>query len=967
MIEVRRTEPHTSRPLTRLTLAWTFLAAALLTSLTGCDNVGRAVAFTGGGAGGGGGDGVGGPPGAPFQGARPVRGNPRILAVEPSGPLPFALTSPIVVTFTESIQASSVTATTLQVRTQGTTNTINGTFAFHAGAQVVVFLPSVDLPANATLEVVATADILDLDGNGLRGLPTTGVIGSFTTVAATANPAPSIIATFPPTQPTYGASDTDEVSPGTEIVVIWSEPIDTGTVFNNDPLQAGLLIAQVDPNTPSMGLPFTVIGLPLGLADLTVTYPQAAGNRVGVFLPDTPFDPNVFVGVAVTTNIRSASGQSQQVAFAGYFQQLGFKPPESVAIVPPTTTPATPANTVNLVNVGGVDVHVELDGNYVLDGDVAILVVQENAGENGFMFTETLAAGATQVDFVADLTDAQGPALADGELAFGVYLGRRNVFSAYEAIVPVTQDTQPPTVLSLGPPTGSSLLAFQTPLQQPAIYGTASEPVKEVSITMANFLPPSTTPLTVDGNTFVLHPAVIGKLQAPESFTIQVFDGASNGSVAQSASITQRGLRTGDPLGTTLTVSVYDRRTFRPIALANVVIEPGIPVSPPMGQMISQTGADGLAQFTVAAGQSYTITAEAESFNLTTILDTDARFVSLPLDRTIASAAMFTASVTQVTGNFSGVEDIRVATNVPGDRSEMGVTDVSNPTGASAAVPSSSVAANRLLYQSAFRTFFPLGGGGTINYHDELVGVFPVADGGSRALAFQFPAAPPLGMSSTGAIAIDFNTVGMTFANALAATPLADIEAEVAGFDGAPSVGIAGASGATPPISTIGSYVTSFSSGVSVGTFYYVVQGSDVLGNISRVREDVTAATMNGMVTLPAVPAWQTAGPVTLPFQFDFADTVANGFYEVKFTDGSPVFARSWNVIVPDGAGPSVRGALPDLSGASFSSLLPGNWSVRVDAIGMTASFDYDDLLLSAVDRSHRSFARSASVVLVVN
>ncbi len=128
---------------------------------------------------------------------------------------------------------------------------------------------------------------------------------------------------------------------------------------------------------------------------------------------------------------------------------------------------------------------------------------------------------------------------------------------------------------------------------------------------------------------------------------------------------------------------------------------------------------------------------------------------------------------------------------------------------------------------------------------------------------------------------------------------------------------------------------------------------------------DTTALPDAGMATLPALPTWQTPASVTYPFAFTAADALATGLYRVRFTEGTTILPRSWNVYLPDGAGATVTGTMPVLP-VGVIGLTPGAWSAFVEAVGMPGAFDFDDFSLSDLDRDHRSLARTATAALQV-
>ena len=105
------------------------LAAAAAVALAGCwggDNGGDAFGFPGGGGGGGGIGTV--DPAAPTEGTQSLRGAPKIVDVQPAGNQPVDVGTPVIVTFSESMQTGRITSANLIVRPEGATSGVGGTF-----------------------------------------------------------------------------------------------------------------------------------------------------------------------------------------------------------------------------------------------------------------------------------------------------------------------------------------------------------------------------------------------------------------------------------------------------------------------------------------------------------------------------------------------------------------------------------------------------------------------------------------------------------------------------------------------------------------------------------------------------------------------------------------------------------------------------------------------------------------------
>ncbi|MBL8898036.1 MAG: Ig-like domain-containing protein [Planctomycetes bacterium] len=932
--------------------AWAAAALALLAGCWGGDNGGSAFGFPGGGPGGGGGGGV--DPATPTDGAQSAKGAPKIVDVQPSGNQAVDVSTPIVVTFSESMQVGRITSANLIVRPEGATSGVGGSFLVQASGRLATFFPASPLAPATNYEVLVTAELADLDG--FRVNPgTDGIVGRFRTAATGTTPSFRVLAIFPPTQPSVGASSAKNIASDAEVVIVFSEAIDTGTTF-----PTGLVLGVADVNTPAGQLPFTITD-PYALAELSVDYPSSGGGRVGVFRPLEGFDPGVFIGIVATPALRSTAGRALAEPAFGSFQVLPFRAPDAVRV------PTTPANSINRANREAVPVEVDVDAT-ALAGDTVALTIQESAGSKLARFSKRLDVdGAQVVSFTAKLTDNAGAnLLADGSVSFAAALSRRGLLSSYRVQGGVVQDTVVPSVLTLGPPTGTSQTAFLTTLGDPAIYGTSSERVVSVTVTGANVPSPPTTPASTDGNFFVLQPVSLGLRAGAEPISITVSDAAGNEGVAQVGEILQRGVITGDTTGGTLIVQVYDADSFAALSQIDVQVEDGPPGSAPASRRFGLTDVRGEASFTVTAGGRHTITIGRTGFNLTTLVDTGAGFCSLPLERTVRSSGSLAGAITRAGSTFQGIEDVRFCFNLDADSRGFAQRDIENPTGPLASLPATTVAPGRLQYTTAFLTFLPAQTGSVVASFRELIGLQPVVAGGQRSIAISLPASPPTS-APWGPLALDFSGIPTppNFASNLAAPPRAKSESAVTGFDGAPTFGIGGPSGTAPTFTVGGTFVAPSIEPARISENFLVADATDLAGNFVRSRPTFAAAVTAGSLSMPALPHLQSGGG-TYPFAYSFTDTLGQGFYRVRFTDSDPVLPRSWLLLVPDGSAGTVATRVPDL-GPSFTRLRSGNWVVSIEALGMAAGFSMDGFLLSDGDRFYRSLARPGATTIAVN
>ncbi|MBK9388203.1 MAG: Ig-like domain-containing protein [Planctomycetes bacterium] len=932
--------------------AWAAAALALLAGCWGGDNGGDAFGFPGGGPGGGGAGGV--DPATPTDGAQSAKGAPKVVDVQPSGNQAVDVSTPVVVTFSEAMQVGRISSANLIVRPEGATSGVGGSFQVQGNGRLAVFFPASPLAPATNYEVLVTSELADLDGSRVNA-GTDGIVGRFRTAATGTTPSFRVLAIFPPTEPTVGSSSARNIASDAEVVVVFSEAVDTGTTF-----PTGLVLGVADVTMPAGQLPFTITD-PYVLAELSIDYPSSGGGRIGVFRPLAGFDPGVFIGVVATPALRSTAGRALAEPEFGTFQVLPFRAPDAVRI------PTTPANTINLATRGAVPVEVDVDET-ALAGDTVALTIQESAGPKLARFSKRIEInGAQVVSFTAALTDNAGAnLLPDGNVSFAAALSRRGLLSSYRVQGGVVQDTVAPSVLTLGPPTGSSQTAFVTTLSDPAIYGTSSERVVSVSLSGPNVPAPPTTPASIDGNFFVLQPVALGLRDGAETISIAVSDAAGNEGVAQSGEILQRGVITGDTTGGVLVVQVYDADSFAALSQIDVQVEDGAPGSAPASRSFGLTDVRGEASFVVTPGGRHTITIGRTGFNLTTLVDTGAGFCSLPLERTVRSNGSLAGAITRAGATFQGVEDVRFCFNLDPDPRSFAQRDIENPSGPLASLPATTVAPGRLQYTTAFLTFLPAQTGSVVASFREQIGLQPVVAGGQRSIAISFPATPPTS-APWGPLALDFSGIPSppNFASNLAALPRAKSESVVTGFDGAPTFGIGGPSGTAPNFTVGGTFVSPSIDPSRVSENFLVADATDLSGNFVRSRPTVAAAVTARALSMPALPLLQSGGG-TYPFAYSFADTLGQGFYRVRFTDSDPILPRSWLLLVSDGSSGTVATRVPEL-GPSFGRLRTGNWVVQIDAVGMPAGFSMDGFLFSDADRFYRSLARPGATTIAVN
>ena len=939
----------------------------LLALLASCgdSNVG-AIFDPGDGGNGGPGPGPGTETAPPLQGGLIVAGDPDLEFVSPDQSTNVSVETPIAVLFTETIDASGVTLANFQVRPQGGVP-VTGTLFFFAGNRLVVFVPNSPLAPNTTFEVVLGTGIEDLEGKAVP-VPSGGVVATFATeLTSSSNAIPSVVAVFPPTNATNVAVNTD-------IVAVFSEPVNTSTVW-----PAGLVPTLPGPPlTPVLTLPNFLAGNRIAVLHLLAPLPIApAGALVTLtFFPtiqNDDFSPSPLCPGPAPCLISP-------------FRVTTFAAPLAVR------TASTPPDTVNRANLAAVPFEVDVGAGSLASDQVHLLVHEASVGE-GLEFTQPGAAGLGTVAVSGDLQDTASPLapiLDDGTLVVGAYVRRGSQNSVIVLGANARQDTVAPSIVRLGPPIQASLSTFATDLRRPRILGTATEPLASVVVNgPAGALPPAPgTPSIANGTFFLsaavdLGPILAGPLPAGGDLlpiSLDVADLAGNETDAVGGAILVRGF-TGEvpasqPPGTVL-VAVYDEASLQGLTGARVFLEPGLSQNPPSGVLEGTVFSSGVYAFSGVPAGPNTITAIATGFEIATVVGTTATFLSIGLE-SLGTPGAEALAAGSVSGNTPGV-GIRFASNVLPDRASFGTFDFdsANPN----AIPPTVIRAGRPQVLTAFATALPP----TATFFNFTIGPFlpPPAAGDSSFLPLLFPTPPsltpspfddPLPIQPPQTVDLS-GASGLDLAN-LVASPSVLVNGESRGFPGTVSVGLGFTSPAGPSTFTAFADAAPFGAVlVPLAEGHLAVQAQDDSGAVSEAR--VPLLSLTGTVALPPVPTLTAPvppGPFPPSLSFSFVDTLAaSGAYAARIVD-SAVTPRTWMFLVPDGAGATVTVQVPVLAlfpNGGVAGLATGptaTWTFTVDAHGLPASppFDFDHLSLSDFGTRTTRFSRSSPVTVGV-
>ena len=106
---------------------------------------------------------------------------PTVVTVSPvNGASAVSANSPIVLTFNEAVDVTTVNDTTVPISVSGISGVLAGGYALDSTGTVVTFTPLSPLPGNATITVQVTTGLLDLSGNASNAFSSTFTTGTGT-------------------------------------------------------------------------------------------------------------------------------------------------------------------------------------------------------------------------------------------------------------------------------------------------------------------------------------------------------------------------------------------------------------------------------------------------------------------------------------------------------------------------------------------------------------------------------------------------------------------------------------------------------------------------------------------------------------------------------------------------------------------------------------------------------------------
>jgi len=240
---------------------------------------------------------------------------PTVSSIVPTnGAVGVATNIAVQVTFSEAMDASSITNATILLRNTGTSVQVPATVTYSSTTHAATLTPSGPLSNATNYTVVVTTGVKDAAGNPLAAqFPS-----SFMTIALPDMTAPTIVSRTP-------ADNANNVAVNTTVTVKFSEPMDASTI-------AGTTNIKLAP-TANLASPVAA----------TVTYD--ASTNSAILTPTAPLASGTSYTVTVTTGVKDVAGNQLAAQSTSKFTTIADTIAPTVISTSPKndTTVAAPA------------------------------------------------------------------------------------------------------------------------------------------------------------------------------------------------------------------------------------------------------------------------------------------------------------------------------------------------------------------------------------------------------------------------------------------------------------------------------------------------------------------------------------------------------------------------------------------------------------------------------------------------
>jgi len=673
-------------------------SVALVLLAPGCDN--PACVFSAGGCSGGGPVGVGENPATlPRNGDWIEAASPSIVGTFPESTVAAAVTSPIVLVFSETMVPRNFGTTTpsglgsaFELQSAVGQQVPLPVAALVGDGRVLVLLPPTDLAPDTTYDIVLrdTATLSDLSGQSLT-VPANRLVGSFTTAAVETN-TPRVVLAWP-----RGASVNQSATP--EIVVVFDREMNEGTV---DSTSFDVLVDDAPPT-------FDPDPAPLGLGGFLSDTRVFLWRSVDGAGDPAPLGEGATVEVTLSGTGREIEDTDGTVLPQTRFEftTAAFSPPTSASIT------SDPPDAIGVDQISGpANLALEVHFSGAAAGDRVVLTM---FGTSPSVPTDpplialrrevplvapfdsfTMTAG--EIDLLLSSDPVRGRFL-DGPVTMALQLRHGSSTSPVRLLdvdpdeagdqSPIL-DTVLPTVTGLSI-SGTDVASFRSDLRDLVLVGRASEDLSRALVTTPlgdNTITPGEPPPVADApgpGIFVAAPVRVGLLPAaslPVDYELTIYDRALNSATVRSDvldpddgffQLGASGPGTALP-GGTISVQVFDATNLLPIDAANVnVVENLNGTVGIVSGAVALTDADGFATINAAPTGQTILTVEKPGYDVVTFDGVPTGRLGVPLTPSLLGVA--TASGTIGPEDQDAVIQLNLYTRAVSDtrRREAGV------------------------------------------------------------------------------------------------------------------------------------------------------------------------------------------------------------------------------------------------------------------------------------------------------
>ena len=352
---------------------------------------------------------------------------PTVTAVVPAaGATGVALNSTVRVTFSEPMDATTITTTTISLRNTATSALVTAVVTYDSPTNTAILTPGAPLSPNTNYTVTASTGAKDLSGNGLAS----NFTSSFTTLNPD-NTAPTVIAV----SPLNGATN---VPTSTTVQVTFSEAMDQATITSTTVSLK---------NTVTSAVVTATLAYDVGTNRVTLTPSGPLSNATGYTL-------TVLSGA---TGVKDLAGNALAATFTASFTTAAV-----TDVTAPTIVSRTPANAATNV---ATNTNVTITFSEAMDASTinsTNITIKPTAGGANLTATVTCNSPCTTatLDPAADLLNNTNYTVT---VTTGVKDLAGNALAANSTSTFTTiADTIAPTVTATSPVNGATGVATST-------------------------------------------------------------------------------------------------------------------------------------------------------------------------------------------------------------------------------------------------------------------------------------------------------------------------------------------------------------------------------------------------------------------------------------------------------------------------------------------------------------------------